>query len=762
MMRRMKVGVLGCFYGCDDLLPELLAPWLELKREGFDIDIAAIHGQFKEYADLGFPNDDEATVAVLRDHEQFFSSLDILPAPQSEADIRTLGLKRLEEAGADFVWLLDGDEIYTVDEIKNILYFVGTTPEFDYYHLYLKNYIFDTLEWRDDFFPPRIFRMDRHDGLSHFEWDNDLIYADGTRMMQLTPGIVPKRLAHITHHTWRTKDAARKIAYQRAHFGYSMMREEDGTFTLDPAYFAHFKMPMPVEKDGAISSTHKKPLDVILRTHASGNFREGMPRVTDAWGKEELTIRCLRSLVYSLLRLERRNDVAITLSILDDHSSPEALARMQRLLDLCPFPTELVSLESNGNGASFKACIERGRESQGLIYFVEDDYLHEASALEEMWDAYHQFSRNLGRQEVAIFPVDYSDYYLPREIAETRVVAGAKRHWRVSYSTTNTFLIPQRVLINHYDRFLKNTETLNEENSFNPVWRGPTTLFSPIPTLAIHVNDEDLMPPFSNWQRLWDSLAEYQAPGTREISTVISVCSLDAPFLRAMIDEAKKFCSDIILVGADHLLNGEKEDLSYLDFVRTEYPEVHIEIMEWHKEPPARFWHNRARWEGIKRAKNEWVLLLDGDEVPDGTRMREYLATLDFSRDGYAFACWWYFREAIFRSTTTSIAGLLMPKIHLTRQLVFSESERGAFRDSGLDVAEPVMLAEDPLIHHFSWVRTKEQLLRKVTSWAHRDEGGHDWVAIVEEEFSQPFRGTEYVHGFMYETVPNRFNISIR
>ncbi len=757
----MKIGVLGCFYGCEDLLPEVLAPWLELKAEGYDIDIAAVHGQFKEYADLGFDNDDEATIEVLRKYGPHFSSLDILPEPQSEADIRTLGLKRLQDAGADFVWLLDGDEVYSVDEIKHILYFLGTTPEFDYYHIYLKNYIFESTEWQDDFFPPRIFRMERHGGLSHFEWDNDLVYADGARMMQLTPGIIPKSLAHVTHYTWRTKDAAKKIAYQRKHFGYSIMREVDGKFSMDPAYFAHFKMPMPEERDGVIASAPKPALDVILRTHASGNFRDGMPRVTDAWGKEELTIRSLRSIVYALLRLERRNDVSITLSVLDDHSNEAALARMQKLLNLCPFKTELVSLEERGNGPSFKACLERGRLSEGLIYFVEDDYIHEATAIEEMWDAYHLFSKNIGRKQVAIFPVDYSDFYLPKEIIQTRVVAGAKRHWRVSYSTTNTFLIPQQVLIDHYARFLKNTETLNEENSFNPVWRGPTTLFSPIPTLAIHMNDEDLMPPFSNWQQLWNSLAEYDEPGTREISTVISVCSLDAAFLRPILDETKKFCDDIILVGSDHLLNGEKEDLAYLDFVRAEYPDVQIHFMEWHKDPPPRYWHNRARWEGIRRAKNEWVLMLDGDEVPDGARMREYLASIDFSRDGYAFACWWYFREPVFRATTTSIAGLLMPKRHLIRQFVFSESERGAFRDSGLDVEEPVMLGGEPLVHHFSWARTKAELLKKVTSWAHRNEGGHDWVAIVEQEFSHPFEGTEKVHGFSYETVPNRFNIKI-
>jgi hypothetical protein len=56
-----------------------------------------------------------------------------------------------------------------------------------------------------------------------------------------------------------------------------------------------------------------------------------------------------------------------------------------------------------------------------------------------------------------------------------------------------------------------------------------------------------------------------------------------------------------------------------------------------------------------------------------------------------------------------------------------------------------------PMIHHYSWVRTKEQLMRKVFSWSHRTE--RDWESLVEEEFSQPPSNVDFVHGYELASV---------
>jgi hypothetical protein len=243
------------------------------------------------------------------------------------------------------------------------------------------------------------------------------------------------------------------------------------------------------------------------------------------------------------------------------------------------------------------------------------------------------------------------------------------------------------------------------------------------------------------------------------ISVAVSYCSLDAAFLEPLLREASKFSDDITVVATDHLFNGEPEDLKVFYEITSKFPSVTTFVQKWSNSRPVRHWHNASRWEGVVRTRHPWVLQLDGDEVPDGARMKEYLEQCDFAKDGYAFECYWYFRSPRFRSQTTAICGLLMPKKHLTRSFIFTESERGEFRNrADLSVEEHIVWQGKPVMHHFSWVRSKDVLLKKVSSWAHKAD--RDWKSIIEEEFSHPFSGTEHVHGFQYDTVENTFNIS--
>lgn len=509
----MRIGVLGSFYECAELLPQVLTPWKDLKESGFPIEIAAVNAQFKEYADLGYQNDDESTRVVIEQHKELFDFVHIAKVPLLEKDVRNIGLQYLLSKKVDLIWILDGDEIYTEQEIKGILDRVAQTPQFDYYHIYFDNRIFETIRSGDDFFPPRIFRTDRNLGIREFSWDNEIVFNDGSGLSGRVPGIIPKSIAHVLHHTWRKKDALKKVRYQERHFGYSMFRfdEPSGKFTFNEQYFLHHMMPIPrMEGTDTILAAKKPVLDVILRTHSSGNVHGDVPRVTDRLGdKEELIVRSLRSLVYSLLILERSNVATIRLTVIDDHSSGSCLLRINEILSLCPFGATLINLETSGNGASLYACFDHARKhAEDLIYFVEDDYLHERSALEEMFLSFRHFAKNTGREDVALFPVDYSDFYLPNMIAPTRVVKGTRRHWRLSFSTTCTFFIPKLVLDRHFSAFeLLSKNGVVEATSINPIWQKEVLLFSPIPTLAIHMHNEELLPPFSNWKRLWDENA---------------------------------------------------------------------------------------------------------------------------------------------------------------------------------------------------------------------------------------------------------------
>jgi len=61
--------------------------------------------------------------------------------------------------------------------------------------------------------------------------------------------------------------------------------------------------------------------------------------------------------------------------------------------------------------------------------------------------------------------------------------------------------------------------------------------------------------------------------------------------------------------------------------------------------------------------------------------------------------------------------------------------------------------------HHYSWARTKEQMLTKVKNWGHRKQ--RNWQELVENEFSHEFNGKDFIHGYNYSRVPNLFDIKL-
>jgi glycosyltransferase involved in cell wall biosynthesis len=186
---------------------------------------------------------------------------------------------------------------------------------------------------------------------------------------------------------------------------------------------------------------------------------------------------------------------------------------------------------------------------------------------------------------------------------------------------------------------------------------------------------------------------------------------------------------------------------------------VHVIEYEWDITKSPRWHHNMSRWIGIQHTDTEYLLLLDADEIFDGTLFAKYLATgkhLDY--DVVSFSCYWYFREPVYRATTPEMAGSLYKKSICTDALIFSDMERWAYRQhSDLKVIENERVDDIVISNHYSWVRTKKEMLRKVISWGHASD--RDWVNAVHEEFSRPFNGTDFVHGYRYEIVSNIFDL---
>jgi hypothetical protein len=248
----------------------------------------------------------------------------------------------------------------------------------------------------------------------------------------------------------------------------------------------------------------------------------------------------------------------------------------------------------------------------------------------------------------------------------------------------------------------------------------------------------------------------------QKLSTVISYSSLEQRFLSALLSQSSIFSDDIILVIFKCLLNGKPENWEgMISQIRNLLPTAKISVLDYDPKGTGRYHHNLARWVGAQMAKHENILFLDGDEIPEGQiihRILEENILSDF--DGVDFACHWYFREPQHRAIQLEHCGLLVKKKIINESTMFSESERWHFRRlEGIRYAPMISIGGKPLMHHFSWVRTKEEMLNKVSGWGHKND--KDWTHLIEEEFAREFNGTDFVHGYQFETVSNKFNINI-
>ena len=151
----------------------------------------------------------------------------------------------------------------------------------------------------------------------------------------------------------------------------------------------------------------------------------------------------------------RQGDGRITLTVIDDHSSPECVSGIKDILAQCPWQTEFVPLAESGNNASMKFCYARAKDSKSeLLYLVEDDYLHTLGCVPEMIETHAYFKEKLTARkpnpEVALMPVDNLFHYFDETMFSSPLVLGPARHWRVNYYSNWSMLIPQESIVKHW------------------------------------------------------------------------------------------------------------------------------------------------------------------------------------------------------------------------------------------------------------------------------------------------------------------------
>jgi hypothetical protein len=257
---------------------------------------------------------------------------------------------------------------------------------------------------------------------------------------------------------------------------------------------------------------------IILRTcsevyalHQSAEIKS-LPRILGSEiSKQEIILRSLNSLVKAINNCNEE----LSLTIIDDHSSSECLEEMEKILENCSVKVETFSLDETGNGASLGGVLDYGKEvGDGLLFFVEDDYVYNQNCLVEMFDTYRIFKEKLA-SEIALAPCDNMDNYITdyRNVP-CNIGIGSNRHWRTVTNSTCTFMCSSALLEKYWFIFDKlrlwGDSNISESTTINSIWTAPfrnaggAFLLNPIPSLAIHLAYKDQIPPFVEWEKWWE------------------------------------------------------------------------------------------------------------------------------------------------------------------------------------------------------------------------------------------------------------------
>ena len=268
---------------------------------------------------------------------------------------------------------------------------------------------------------------------------------------------------------------------------------------------------------GQIDITRKvKSLNVYFRSCSKVNlWNQNKERIFEA-DKDEYALRSLYSILKSINYSKKNfNEINIKLSIIDDNSSDEFIQNMKKLLSKFDIDNEIISLQKNevtqdvkdSNFASIKKCYTLAKEnSEDLIYFVEDDYIHDEICILEMIGTYERIATQLNK-EILLCPTDYP--YLYASCDPTYIFLGNKKHWRKTEQSLGTFLISKINLNIYWENLLQFASGKDDpgELALHKIYE-KEPCFSPIPSLAIHcanINSIYGISPNINWQEIWDN-----------------------------------------------------------------------------------------------------------------------------------------------------------------------------------------------------------------------------------------------------------------
>jgi len=230
--------------------------------------------------------------------------------------------------------------------------------------------------------------------------------------------------------------------------------------------------------------------------------------------KSEYLLRSLNSILKSINYSKNKiPDLNISFHIIDDQSDEDVITKIKNLFEKHSQNYKLTNLDiseyknvcQDTNFASiYKSYNIAKNIDSDLVYFVEDDYVHDEISIHEMLLSFERLSTQL-KEDVILFPTDYP--YLYAQNTPTYILLGNKRHWRKIDQSLGTLLLSKKLFMKYWENF-NEFATVKSDPAEKPLHRvyEKENCFSPIPSLAIHctnINSIYGLSPNVDWETMW-------------------------------------------------------------------------------------------------------------------------------------------------------------------------------------------------------------------------------------------------------------------
>lgn len=244
------------------------------------------------------------------------------------------------------------------------------------------------------------------------------------------------------------------------------------------------------------------------------------------------------------------------------------------------------------------------------------------------------------------------------------------------------------------------------------------------------------------------------------IEAVILYSTNDYRFFDTCISNLIKCNIQCHVVTYSHMWNGDKENQELLDNSINKFKNntlVNFYSIDWHPGESPWYWEGLGRHLATQNLSEncDYVLYIDIDEIVDIDKFTKWVETEEYKNyDCIKLSGYWYWREPIYRSGPEY--NTVMTRASLAKQLQFMPGGREIYFTCSSNQHRTNL--STPVLDHYSWVRSKEQMLQKVKNWGHAGDR-NDWIEKVEEEFSRPFNGKTFINDYSFEIVENKYNL---